>query len=99
MVIMYGRVDIYIPYSQSLKHKRKIIKSIIDRARKRYNLSIAEVDGQDLWQRATLGFAVVTNTRAEMDRVLDALRETLDLHEEEAEVLALQYDYALVSEL
>lgn len=93
MIAICGTVELYLPYAQSLKEKRQITKSINDRIRKRFNLSIAEVDGQELWQRATLGFAAVTNTQRDMDRVIEALRETLDLHEEEVQVLAFDYSY------
>ncbi|MGI6487033.1 MAG: DUF503 domain-containing protein [Syntrophomonadaceae bacterium] len=93
MIAICGTVELYLPYAQSLKEKRQITKSINDRIRKRFNLSIAEVDGQELWQRATLGFAAVTNTQRDMDRVIEALRDTLDLHEEEIQVLAFDYSY------
>ena len=78
---------------RNFEGKRQITKSINDRILKRFNLSIAEVDGQELWQRATLGFAAVTNTQRDMDRVIEALRDTLDLHEEEIQVLAFDYSY------
>ena len=47
--------------SHSLKEKRRIVKSIKDRVKSRFNVSIAEVDTLDSWQRATLGVACVSN--------------------------------------
>lgn len=91
MPVIHGTIELHLPHAQSLKHKRQVIKSIVDRVRKRFNISIALVDGQDLWQRATLAFAAVTNSPAEMQQVLDALRQTLDQHEDEVQVIAFDY--------
>ena len=45
-------VELFIPDSQSLKDKRQVLLSLKDRLREKFNLSVAEVDGQDLWQKA-----------------------------------------------
>ena len=47
--------------SHSLKEKRRVVKSIEDRVRNKFNVSIAEIDGLDKWQWATLGVACVSN--------------------------------------
>ncbi len=93
MVIIYGKVELHLPYSQSLKEKRQVIKSIGDRIRKRFNISIAEVDGHDLWQTCTLGFSAVARSFAETEKFLQALRDTLDLHEEEIYVVDFEHGY------
>ena len=54
-----GLIELHVHGSQSLKQKRGVVKSIIHRLRNRYNISVAEDDGQDTWQRAVLGLAVV----------------------------------------
>ncbi|MCX5729024.1 MAG: DUF503 domain-containing protein [Nitrospirae bacterium] len=54
-------VELFIPESQSLKDKRQVLLSLKDRLREKFNLSVAEVDGQDLWQKAVLGLACVAN--------------------------------------
>jgi len=48
-------IDLHIPYAQSLKDKRMAVRSVKDRLRKRFNVSVAEVNHQDLWQRAQIG--------------------------------------------
>ncbi len=65
------RVVLQIPQSRSLKTKRQVIKGIKDRLKNRFNISIAEVEDNDLWQRATLGVAVVANDRQFIDQVLE----------------------------
>jgi len=52
-------LDLYIPYAQSLKDKRMAIRSLKDRLRKRFNVSISEVDHQELWQRAGVGIVSI----------------------------------------
>ncbi|MCC6442358.1 MAG: DUF503 domain-containing protein [Armatimonadetes bacterium] len=70
MVIGSCTVDLLIPASQSLKDKRQVIKSAVETIRNKSNLSVAEVADQDLWQRAVLGMACVTNDPAFAHRML-----------------------------
>ena len=51
--------------------KRQVIKSLVQRARQRFNISIAEVADQDLWQKAVLGVCAVSNDRQHINSVLD----------------------------
>ena len=53
------QLDVHIPYAHSLKDKRMALRSLKDRLRKRYNVSIAELDHQDLWQRAAVGIVSI----------------------------------------
>ncbi|MBA5866749.1 MAG: DUF503 family protein [Nitrospira sp. CR1.3] len=71
MVVGLCTVELFIPDSQSLKDKRQVLLSLKDRLRERFNLSVAEVDGQDLWQRAVLGLACVANEGRHVNQVLD----------------------------
>jgi uncharacterized protein len=64
-------IELHIPDSQSLKDKRHILLSLKDRLRDKFNLSVAEVDGQDLWQRAVLGLACVANETRHVNQVLE----------------------------
>jgi len=63
-------LELFLPECQSLKAKRQILKSIIDKVRAKFNVSIAEVDNQDLWQRATLGIAYVCESNYQTQTVL-----------------------------
>lgn len=62
----------------SLKEKRQIVKSIIGRIRSRYNVSIAEVDKQDIKRRAVIGMACVSNSNQPVDRQLDLILNFLE---------------------
>jgi uncharacterized protein YlxP (DUF503 family) len=53
-------IELQLPGNGSLKGKRSVIKSIVTRVSREFNVSIAEVDAQDIWQRAVLGVACVS---------------------------------------
>ena len=63
--------DLHLPQSHSLKDKRATIRPILDGARHRYQVAAAEVDYQDLWQRAGLGMAAVSASARQVTDVLD----------------------------
>jgi uncharacterized protein len=73
MVIGFGYVTIHILESHSLKEKRRVVRSLIERARNRYNVSISEVDHQDSWQVAGIGFTCVSNSSSHADSMLSEI--------------------------
>ena len=73
MVIGVCTIDLHLPGIGSLKGKRQILLSLKERIKNTYNVSIAEVDGNDLWQRAVLGVACVSNDGRHVNQVLDAV--------------------------
>ena len=64
-------VELFIPDGHSLKEKRQVLQSLKTRLRDKFNLSVAEVGDQDLWQKAILGMACVANESAHVNQVLD----------------------------
>ena len=70
MHVSVCEIELRLPENHSLKGKRQVIESIITRLQNKFNISIAEVDSQDLWQLATLGVACVSNHRRHADEVL-----------------------------
>lgn len=91
MYVIYGRAQLFLPYSTSLKDKRQTIQSIIARIRKRYSISICEVDQHELWQRSDLGFAAVCNTFGQTDPIIAAINDTLLQHEDNCQVIAFNH--------
>lgn len=73
MVVAVCRVELMIPGANSLKAKRMVLRSVLDRIRARFHVSIAEVGEQDTWQRASVGFAVVSNDRAHVNSIADQI--------------------------
>ncbi|MEO0250604.1 MAG: DUF503 domain-containing protein [candidate division WOR-3 bacterium] len=78
MVIGTCQVDLLIVDNRSLKGKRKVLKSIKDRLRSRFNVSVAEIDHQEEWQRATLGIVCVSNDARLVDSVLNKVVNLID---------------------
>lgn len=72
-------LTLHLPGSQSLKDKRAVVRSLVDRIHARLQLSAAEVGSQDLMQRAEVGFAVVSEDRATAHRVAEDARRFIDL--------------------
>jgi hypothetical protein len=70
MVVGVLRIELFIPASDSLKTKRFAIRSIKDRLRSRFNVSVAEVDNGDKWQRASLGVVAVSNESRHIESVM-----------------------------
>jgi uncharacterized protein len=70
MHVSVCQIEIRLPENHSLKGKRQVIKSIITRLQNKFNVSVSEVDNQDLWQLATLGVACVSNHRRHADETL-----------------------------
>lgn len=70
MVVGVGYISVQLFESHSLKDKRRVIRSVIERARARYNASVAEVDFLDSWQMAGIGFSCVSNSSAHADQML-----------------------------
>jgi uncharacterized protein YlxP (DUF503 family) len=71
MVIGICKLDLRIPENHSLKEKRHVLRKLIDRVRARFNVAIAEVGDNDLWQRAEMGFCTVGNDRRYINSSLD----------------------------
>ena len=66
-------LELHIPGATSLKAKRQVIKSLVQRLRNRFNVSVSEVGSQDLWQRAELGMAVICHNGAGADSIMEKL--------------------------
>jgi len=88
MVVGICTIELHLPESGSLKGKRQILKGIKDRIRNRFNVSLAEVENNDLWQRTTLGVAAVANQGKFVNQVLSQVIE--HLHKESG-VVVLDY--------
>jgi len=69
------RVELRVPDAHSLKEKRGRVKPVIADLKKRFGVSVAEVDHQDLWQRATLGIAVVAPQAGQLQRLAHSLEK------------------------
>lgn len=68
-------LEVFVHGGNSLKDKRRVIRSLTDRCRQRLNVSVSEVDHQDKHQRGTLAFAAVATSETGVQRILDGVVE------------------------
>jgi uncharacterized protein len=87
------RFDLHLPAAHSLKEKRAVIRPILDGARNRFHVAVAEVDHQDQWQRAGLGMAAVAASVGHVEEVLDRV-ERFVWSFPEVEVIAADRSWA-----
>ena len=71
--ILLMSIELMISDSNSLKTKRRVVKSIIDRLRNKFNLSVAEIDYLDLWQRSLIGITMISNDKQMISRTTHAI--------------------------
>jgi len=70
-------VELFIPSSQSLKDKRMVLRRVKDRLQK-FNVAVAEVEHQDLWQRAGLGIVAISTSAEHVEQALAAAADEID---------------------
>ncbi len=79
MVVGVAKLSLRLPGNQSLKGKRKVIKSVCDRLRQRFNLAVAETAAQDLWQAGEVSIVAVGNQgryiNAKLDKAINFIED------------------------
>ena len=91
MVVGVAQLELILAGSASLKDKRRVVRSVRDRVRRRFNVSVAEVGSQDSWQVVILGVACVSNDARRADSVLQKVIRFIDRERLDAEL----GDYAI----
>ena len=81
------KITLRLPENLSLKGKRQVVKSITSRVKNQFNVSVAEVDDNDLWQLATLGISCVSNSKRHANEVLSKVVDLIANSRFEAELL------------
>lgn len=79
MIVGCCEIELYIYESYSLKDKRMVIKSIIERMKHRYNISISEVGDNDIWNKSYLAFCTVSNNLVHVDKIIQECLDFLQL--------------------
>jgi uncharacterized protein YlxP (DUF503 family) len=96
MIVGACRVVLHLPVAHSLKDKRHVVKSIIARLHNQFNVSAAEIEDQDIWQKAVLGVAVVTNDSRHANEVLSSVVNFVSNSNHDAEMTDYEIDIAPV---
>jgi len=80
MYTLSAKLTFYIPHSTSLKDKRQICRSLLDKSRKKFNAAIAEVDTQDMYQTLTIGIAVVSGAFSHGQNSIEEIIRFMEIH-------------------
>ncbi len=91
------KIRLRLPENLSLKGKRQVLKSIINRVNNKFDVSVAEVDDNDLWQVATLGVCLVSNDKRHTNQVLSKIVDFIVNGRFDVEIL--DYEIEIVSVL
>jgi uncharacterized protein len=90
MTVAIARVTLFVAGSHSLKEKRSVVRRVKDLVKQKFNVSIAEVGDNDVWQRAVMGLALVGNERrfveSQLDEVLSFVRTKAEVLDETKEL-------------
>ena len=78
MVVGTMKIILHLHDNRSLKGKRKVVRSMVDKVKHKFNVSIAEVGSNDKWQRIELGVSVVGNDRRHIDSSLNNILDYMD---------------------
>ncbi len=92
MVVGTIQLEIFIPGSNSLKGKRRVVKALMKKLRNKFNVSVAEVDANNLWQRTTLGIAVANGNSMYANRTVNKVLDTI---ENDGNVQILDYQISI----
>ena len=79
MVVGIGIITLRLHECRSLKGKRKIVKSIVNQLRNKFNASVAEVGANDIYQRAEIGFSMIGNDKSLINSKLDKALNFVDM--------------------
>ena len=77
MIVGLLSIELHIPYAQSLKEKRMVLRRLKDRLQK-FNVAVSEVEHHDLWQRAGLGVVTISTTTEHVERELAAVADEIE---------------------
>jgi len=91
MFIASIRLELSIPHANSLKAKRQVLNSLIDKVRHRYGAAVAEVGDQELWQRAVVGIALVSGETTHVREMAERVVGFVEAHWE-GEVCAIDLE-------
>lgn len=85
-------IEMLIYSSNSLKEKRFVLRSVKDRLKNKFNVSVAEIEYQDKWQRSQLGIVMVSNQHSHVENALQKIFQFLD-RMDTFEIVSYEFNY------
>ncbi len=87
MMVGVCHLSLRMPGNHSLKDKRRVVRSVVERVRNRFNVSVAEIGDNERWQIASLGFCCVSNDRSHVDETMAEVVAYIEGSRPDAEIL------------
>jgi uncharacterized protein len=97
MIVAAARLTLIIPENDSLKGKRKVVKSLIEKARHKFDAAIAEVGDNDLWQKAKVGVALVGNDPQLLEARMQQITKFIE-NQYVVEIVDLQVEFCYLKD-
>jgi len=89
------KIELYLPMNQDLKGKRRIVKSLSDQIRSRFNVSVSEIENNELWQIATIGIAIISNKIIILNRTFDQIFSFIESSNHDLNIIS--HDIEIIS--
>ncbi len=89
---VYGELELFLPMSHSLKDRRRVVNALKSRLHSKFNMSVADISQDNLWQRAHLVFAMVASDIKVLENTLAATERSLS-ETPDFEVISFRFDY------
>ena len=89
------KIELYLPMNQDLKGKRRIVKSLSDQIRSRFNVSVSEIENNELWQIATIGIAIISNKIIVLNQTFDQIFSFIESSNHDLNIIS--HDIEIIS--
>ena len=89
---VHGTIELFLPASHSLKERRRVVNSVKSRLQSRFNISVVDTSDDHVWQKATLGFALVSSHFSGLQETLESIDRHLG-NNPDFEVIDFKYEY------
>lgn len=93
MIVGITKLCVFIPTANNLKEKRMVLRSLKNRLRSNFNISITEIDGRDKWQSSTLALAAVGRDKSGVNSLISNI---IDYLERNKQIQLLDYEMELI---
>ena len=89
------KIKLFLPLNHNLKGKRRIVKSLSEQIRNKFNVSVSEIESNELWQVATIGIAIISNKVIRLNQTLDHIFSFIESSNHELNIIS--HDIEIIS--
>ena len=89
------KIELYLPMNQNLKGKRRIVKSLSEQIRSRFNVSVSEIENNELWKIATIGIAIISNKIIVLNQTFDQIFSFIESSNHDLNIIS--HDIEIIS--